>query len=212
MSENVAYYVIKLPSVRFLSNIQNRNICGISPFLEIELNAAYAQSSFVVIIFSIMGTNTFDGYCIMRGVVGDSGGNQFNTSDYPPGSNMRPLCVQLIRRGTIGFNQVGHIRDDIGLQGRSVSTARDGVRLGPPSGRVLCRSIDKRAYKDDPIHYKDDKYVPRVISDSAYPSVMRCSKQETDFLIMDYEQYKQWYTDNMKEGDKTPSLDNIVFR
>ena len=209
VTDNVSYYVLKVPSIRHLSNIQNRGICGISHYLEMELNSSFAKSSFVVLIFSVIGTHTFDGYAIMSAPIGDVPGKQFNPSDYASNINVRPVKVHFIRRSIIPFQQVSHIRDDKGLQGRPVSSAKDGMKLGAPAGRTLCRAIDKRAYKDDPIHYHDVRYDPRVLPDSTGISTMNVSKDLRSFSTMTYQEYVEWYNSKRQSTDYVPTLANI---
>ena len=210
ITENVAYYVVKIPSVRHLSTFQNKGVAAVSAYSELELNMAFAQSSFVILIFSVIGTHTFDGYGMMTGAVGDVTDIGSHQADYPSHSNTRPLRVRFIRRGTIPFAQVGHIRDDLGLHGRSVSSAKDGARLGVPAGRALCRSIDKRAYKDDAVLYRDERYVPRVLSDSLVPAGLNVRKEDKAFASMTYAEYAAWYADSRIGGELAPSYRNIV--
>jgi hypothetical protein len=206
----VSYFVIKLPSVKHLSTIQASGVCGISQYCEKALNIALATSSFVVLIFSVIGTHTFDGYALLNRPVGDGDSSAFNPSGYAPGLNPRPAKVQFIRRGLIPFEQVAHIRDNTGLQGRPVSSARDGVLLGTAAGRTLCRAIDKRAFKDDPVHYSDTRYSPRVMTGSKSMSVQRIKKEEASFVSMTYDEYRTWYTDSRKPEDSAPTMRHVV--
>ena len=120
--------------------------------------------------------------------------------------------MRIIRRGVVTFDQVSHIRDNSGLQGRPVSSAKDGNLLGIAAGRALCRSIDKRAFKDDPIHYADGKYAPRTIPDSQSVSHIRPGKIEDSFLSMDYSHYVSWHMNTRKEDDPCPTIQHLVLR
>ena len=208
VTENVTYYVFKVPSIRHLSNIQNRGVTGVSSYSEMELNMALAKSSHVVLIFSVIGTHTFDGYALMTWMVGDASGVDFNYRDYPPQVNIRPLKVQLVRRGTIPFAQVSHIRDDMGLQGRPVSSAKDGIQLGVAAGRTLCRGIDKKAFKEDPVHYHDLRYDPKVLPETSTKSNMRVPADQLAFASMGYTDYVEWFNRNPCQA--APSLSNIL--
>jgi hypothetical protein len=180
--------------------------------LETEINCSLSVTSFVVLIFSVIGTHTFDGYATVTGAVGEVADVPFNPADYPSNISFRPVKVQFIRRGVIPFQQVGHIRDDKGLQGRSVSTAKDGMKLGIAAGRALCRAIDKRAYKDDPIHYHDGRYNPRVLPGSTGVSNMTVQKELRFFSTMSYGEYVDWYRNHRQETDQVPSLAHIFRR
>lgn len=208
MTDYVAYFVIKVPTPRHMKFIQERGICCVSSSSEMDLNVALACSSHVIFIFSIMGSHSFDGYGIMQGCVGEVGQPGFNPSDYYSPLHVRPVLVQLIRKGAVHFSQVGHIRDNTGLGGKGVSTAKDGVRLGIAAGRTLCRSIDKRAFKDDPVHYKDFRVTPDIFPDSAGIQACAVRKPELGFLHMEYEQYLDWYNGRGPE-DPGPTLRNI---
>jgi len=144
----------------------------------------------------IPSTQSFDAYALVGGVE-----TQLASSE---------VKVQLIRRAHIPFGQVSHIRDDMGLNGRPVSMARDGSRLGIPAGRVLCRAIDKRAFSNDPVHYKDQVYHPRLITATAYPSTIRPSKADSDFLVMDYKQYLEEFSKRRDKDETVPTIDQIV--
>lgn len=201
---------MKIPSLRILSSIQSSGICGIPQYYEKDINVALATSSFVVLIFSVVGTHTFDGYAVVQSAVGETSGSGFSATGYAPGLNPRPTKVQFIRRGVIPFDQIAHIRDNAGLQGRPVASAKDGMLLGIAAGRAICRLIDKRAFKDDPIHYSDAKYVPRLLPDSQPVSVLRVKREEAAFLTMSYDDYRQWYDQNKDQATPAPTLSNLV--
>ena len=193
MTDNASYYVLKIPSIRCLSGIQNSGACAVPQYLEGELNLAMASSSFVVLIYSVVGSYSFDGYALCSGAVGHTPGVAVNYHEYPTNSRLVAAPIQFVRRGVVPFSQVSHIRDDQGLQGRSVSSAKEGMRLGLSAARALCRAIDKRAYRDDPIHYKDSVYQQRVLHASGFPTCLLPPRPETDFICMSYSEYVDWF-------------------
>jgi hypothetical protein len=196
--------------LRILSSIQTTGICGVPQYSEKDFNIAVATSSFVVLIFSVVGTHTIDGYAIVQSAIGEAQVTDFTGTGYAPGLNPRPTKVRFIRRGVIPFDQISHIRDNVGLQGRPVASAKDGMLLGSAAGRAICRLIDKRAFKDDPIHYSDAKYVPRLLPDTQPVSVLRVKRDEAAFLGMTYDQYRQWYEQNEDKAAPAPTLSNLV--
>jgi hypothetical protein len=210
VSEGVSYFVVKLSSLKHLSSVQNSGICGLSSYCARDLNMAFAKSTFVVLIFSVIGTFTFDGYAILRSEVGDLSISNFDASGYAPGVKPLPARVQFVRRAVITFDQVSHIRDATGLQGRPVSSAKDGNLLSMAAGRTLCRSIDKRAFKDDPIHYTDDKYITRICPETQSVSAPRPTPEQQIFLSMDYDAYKEWYTSVRTESDPVPTSQYLI--
>lgn len=172
---------------------------------------AFASSTFVVLIFSVIGTHTFDGYGMLISAVGDTSITGFVSSGYAQGVNPRPARVHVVRRAVISFDQVSHIRDNSGLQGKPVSSAKDGNMLGLAAGRTLCRSIDKRAFKDDPIHYSDVKYVSRLVPDTQPVSLISSTKDEERFMSMDYAEYVSWYKNSRNDSEPAPTIQNIVL-
>lgn len=155
-------------------------------------------------------THTFDGYAIVQTAIGNAQVTDFTGTGYAPGLNPRPTKVQFIRRGVIPFDQISHIRDNVGLQGRPVASAKDGMILGSAAGRAICRLIDKRAFKDDPIHYSDTKYVPRLLPDIQPVTVLRVKREEAGFLSMNYAEYRQWYEQHEDQAAPAPTLSNLV--
>jgi hypothetical protein len=200
VADAVAYFTLRLQSIRALSVIQSSGSMDVPGHILQELKLAYTRSSFVVLIFFIPSSQSFEGYSLVEGFESGANPNKFSIT----------FQVSLVRRAQILFNQVSHIRDDFGLGGRPVSAARDGSKLGVPAGRVLCRSIDKRAYNNDPVHYKDKVYMPRIITETVFPNPLRPSNSETEFLKMDYEEYLQAFSRRRDEGEPVPSIDNIV--
>lgn len=166
----------------------------------------------MVLILSVIGTHTFDGYALLEAAVGSTGGQQYASQGYPPNMKMKPARMHLVRRGVIPFQQVAHIRDSTGLQGRPVSSAKDGMRLGLPAGRALCRAIDKRAFKDDPVHYSDSRYLPNVLPDSSGISTLRCKPSDLELLHMSYDAYRDWYGSSRASDSAAPSLSQIFTR
>ena len=171
---------------------------------------AFAKSSFVILILSVVGSHTFDGYAVVRSAVGDPSIPRFDATGYAAGVHPAPVRVQFVRRAVISFDQVSHIRDVSGLQGRSVSSAKDGNQLSIAAGRTLCRAIDKRAFKDDPIHYSDSKYIPRVCPDTQPVSVPRATPEQQQFLSMDYQAYVDWYSSTRGESDPAPTSQYLL--
>ena len=204
-----SYFVFKVQSVRDLSTIQNTGIFHVPAHMKIELNTSLASSSFVVFIFSVVGTYTFDGYGLFIGTVDNK--RDSNTGGYAASSRFVTVCVQFIRRGLVPFSQVAHIRDQQVLQGRPISTAKDGMRVGISAARALCRGVDKIAYREDPIHYRDMKYTPRIMHSSKVPTQSTLSKQETDFLTMSHSEYLTYISNRTDASDLVPSLARATF-
>lgn len=205
IDEYTSYYVLKIPSNRALSSIQTNSVCAISSSLEQELNLAFAQSSFVILVFSVVGSFSFDGYAIMTGLTEPLRDRYSKFSDYHSSSRLSSIPVHFVRRGLVQFNQVVHIRDDQGLRGRPISSAKDGVRLGTSAARALCRGIDKRSYREDPIHYKDSIYHPRILHESKIPTRTILPKSDTNLLDVSYAEYVNWFNDRSVE-EPVPSL------
>lgn len=198
LDELTAYFIIKVPTAKVFVEIQNRGVFSISSTVGLELKLAMAQCSFVVMIFSIAGTYGFEAYGTCTGF------QQIK-------SNPSTARVCIIRRGFVSFDEVVHVRDEQGLQGKPVSFARDGVRLGIAAGRALCRCIDKRAYRADMIHYRDASYVPRVVNASKSTSLGLVSRLETDILQMNYSDYSNFFHAT-NDVEQVPSMQHIPYR
>ncbi len=195
----------KLSTAKQLSSLQMSELIDFPPHLETLLNSAYSQSSFVVFVFSITISNSFDGYAVMKGPANQRG-------RHVDGRNATSCAVEVVRRANVPFADVSYIRDDIGLHGRPITTANSGSVLGPVAGRALCRLIDKRAYRDDPFHYKDTKQVKRVLNvdQNMLSSTIIPSLHETSFLSINYSAYCEWY-DNHEPSESVPSLHSLMF-
>ena len=201
--------MIKVPTSKHLKFIQDRGLCCVSRNSETELNVAFASSSQVVLIYSVMGSHTFDGYALLSNAVGVIGETPFSPSDYSSSLHQRPVLVKFVRRASIPFSQIAHIRDNAGLGGRPVASAKDGARLGISAGRTLCRSIDKRAYKDDPVYYVDSRFQVNSFPDSIGINTLRATQAETAFLTMSYQEYLDWYKTKRPE-EVSPILSYIT--
>ncbi len=210
--DTVSYFVIRLPSRRHLALVQSSGLCGIPTQRVKDFNVAFATSSFVIIILSIMDgrSQTFEAYALMLSAVGDPTLASFDPVGYAFGVNPKPVRVDVIRRGLLSPHDVSYIRDNTGLNGRSVSFALDGQLLGIAAGRTLCRLIDKRAFNNDPTHYKDEKYQARTCSESQPVSVIRSTPDQAQFFLsLNYQEYCYWFA-NASDGHLRPAIENIV--
>lgn len=182
---------------------------GVPKISESDINAALAVSNHVVLILSVVGTHTFDGYGLLEGPVGSDASSNPLPPSYPPNPRVIPARLNVVRRGVIPFQQVSHIRDDDGLQGRPVSSAKDGSRLGISAGRALCRAIDKRAFKDDPVHYSDNRYAPNVLNDMWNVTGLKCGSHDLSFLDMSFSEYQAWFLTERTQKDTCPAISDI---
>lgn len=197
--------MLKLANVKQLSDIQTTEIVDIPHYIELLLNSAYSESAFVVFIFSVAPRNSFDGYAIMKGAVQNKG-------RFSEGRSTLSCGVEVVRRATVAFNEVSYIRDDLGLHGRPITTANSGSVLGLVAARALCRLIDRRAYRDDPFHYRDTRLTRRVQSSEQHTvsATIIPPSQETALLQMDYAAYREWFAAN-GHTQSVPSLVSLKF-
>jgi hypothetical protein len=189
-----------------VSSAQTTRRLAIPQYLEHQFNLAYAQSAFVVFVFSVPSSGGFDGYALLAP-------GPTSVPRREDGRLIVEMNVEVVRRSLVMFDEVKHIRDPVGLHGGSIVTAKDGNLLGIAAGRALCRLIDKSAYRDDPFHYKDDRRVGRIVSakSNSTPSTIVPPVSETDILTMDYVAYKEWY-DSQEASILVPTLGNILSR
>jgi hypothetical protein len=157
----------------------------------------------VVITLFDSSLQSFEGYALLERFV-------FHTSIIKGG--VVPVRASLIRRASVQYSEVSHIRDDYGLQGRPISSVRDGSRLGIHAGRVLCRFIDKKAFNDDPVHYRDQPNLGINIIPGIHPSIHPPNKLDTDFIDMTFPQYLEGFHRRRNQSEPVPSLDNVVYR
>ncbi len=203
VTESVAYFALRMHTKKVFVSISNDKQLSIPNHVFLDVKLAHATSSAVVIVLFDQSSQSFEGYAMVESF------KPF-PSDTPPA--VVPVRATLIRRACVKFSQVMHIRDDQGLRGRPISAVRDGSRLGISAGRVLCRLIDKKAYSEDPIHYRDIvDFTPNLVT-GATPSVRIPPGPETDLLNLDFSQYLEEFARRRSSGEVVPSLDSIVYR
>lgn len=203
VTDSVAYFALKIHSKKVFVSLQNDGKVSVPSQVIGEVQVAYATSAAVIFVFFDPYFQSFEGYASVQSIIPSVAHTQ---------SGMVPVGAIQIRRATVKFSQVMHIKDEYGLRGRSLSTVRDGSRLGISAGRVLCRLIDKKAYNEDPVHYRDPQnFRPNVIS-GGQPRVKVPSRNETDPLSMNFEQYLEDFARRRSNNDIVPCLDSLVYR
>ena len=199
----MAYFTLKLQSKKVFSRLLNDNQLVVPSHVFDEIRVAHAAAAAVVFILFDHSSQTFEGYALLRSVLSES------ETHTPRVSQVEAVAV---RRATVQFAQVAHVRDEIGLRGRSISTVRDGSRLGVPAARTVCRIIDKKAYNDDPIHYKDPPGIQVTLLSGIHPNVHVPPRSETDLLRMNFQEYLEAFSQRRAANESVPSLDNLVYR
>jgi hypothetical protein len=201
--ESVAYFALRMHSKRVFVSLSNDKQLSIPNHVFPDVKLAHATSSAVVIVLFDQASQSFEGYAIVE-----------SFKPFPPDmpTGVVPVQATLLRRACVKFSQVMHIRDDQGLRGRPLSAVRDGSRLGISAGRVLCRLLDKKAYSEDSVHYRDIvDFTPNLVT-GVTPSVRIPPGPETDLLTMDFSQYLEEFARRRSTGEMVPSLDSIVYR
>lgn len=168
-----------------------------------EIQLAHATMAMVVVILFDSSSHEFEGYAIIDRVPSQSSTIK---------GGLLLVQASLIRRATVQYAQVSHIRDEYGLQGRPISSVRDGSRLGVPAGRVLCRFIDKKAFNDDPVHYRDQPNIRNNVIGGIHPNIYPPKRIETDVINMTFSEYLGDFYRRRKDGEPVPSLDHLVYR
>jgi hypothetical protein len=203
VTDNVAYFALRINSKKIFAYLTGTHELIIPYHLYREIQIAHATMAAVVIILFDSSSHSFEGYALFERFV-------FQTSVSKAG--VVPVKATLIRRATVQYSDVSHIRDDHGLQGRPISSVRDGSRLGIYAGRVLCRFIDKKAFHDDPVHYRDQPNLGTNIIPGIHPSIHPPNKSETDAVAMTFPQYLEEFHRRRNQCEPVPSLDNLVYR
>ena len=199
----MGYFTVKLHSKRVFVTLANEGQLLIPRQIFAEIQQAYATMAGVVLVFFDYSSQTFDGYALVI---------QATSPVSSDSSGMVLIRATLIRRAIVKFSQVTHVKDDHGLRGRPLSAVRDGSRLGTPAGRVLCRFIDKKAYSEDPVHYRDHpNFIPNLVA-GAQPNVYIPTRADTDLLNHEYSQYLNEFAQRQTSGGFVPTLDNLVYR
>ena len=203
VTENVVYFSSKIHSKKVFVSLTHDEELLVPGHVIHDLKVAYATSAAVIVVLFDYSTQSFEGYALIRSLPSFVDCNS---------SGMIPIAATLIRRASVKFSQVMHIKDDQGLRGRSLSAVRDGSKLGISAGRVLCRYIDKKAYSEDPVHYRDPQnFIPSIIT-GVQPHVRVPSRAETDLLNMDFSRYLEEYARRRSSTELVPSLDSLVYR
>ena len=203
VTESVAYFTLKLHSKRVFVSLTNEGELLVPSQVFADLQVAHASCPAVILVFFDHPSQSFEGYALLR-----------ELPNYMSGINSGPIPVEatLVRRASVKFSQVVHIRDDQGLRGRPLSAVRDGSRLGISAGRVLCRSIDKKAYHDDPVHYRDVSNFTRNVIPGQQPKVPIPNRADTDILNMNFMEYLEDFARRKTGDESVPSLDSLVYR
>lgn len=105
---------------------------------EAKLDDAFRHAPIVILVFSVKGTNAFQGYARMRSFIGrpqDRGIDPF-------GGFGRLFDVEWLRLHDLSYREVSHIRNPLNMDG-GVSQSRDGQELSNQCGRSLCGLIDR---------------------------------------------------------------------
>ena len=148
MDPHTRYFVIKSSSHKNIVLSIEHRVWATPRSNQEKLNDAFRSASHVILVFSVTGSGSFQGYAKMLGPVGSSSTDVFQGFG-------RAFEVRWLRLDDLDFEQVSNIRNPWN-ENKSVKVSRDGQELPNDVGRQLCDTIDAKVYEGDPSGYIDD--------------------------------------------------------
>mmetsp|Transcript_38651 Transcript_38651/g.70344 ORF Transcript_38651/g.70344 Transcript_38651/m.70344 type:complete len:364 (+) Transcript_38651:152-1243(+) len=142
-SERTRYFVITSNTMENVVKSVKHGLWATQRKNEAKLNEAFRQCPTVVLVFSVNGTETIQGYARMRSLIGQPA----NMSVDPFNGFGRLFNVEWLRLHDLPYHEVDSLRNPFNGD-RPVRQSRDGQELSNLCGRALCGIIDRHI--DDP--------------------------------------------------------------
>ncbi|CAD7963638.1 unnamed protein product [Amoebophrya sp. A120] len=156
------YFIIKCNNHKNLvSSIQN-NVWATQRHNEKKLNEALRVAPFVVLLFSVNMSGSFQGYARMVGKCGAS-------KSHDPFNGFGSLFdIKWLKLHDLDFNDVAHVTNEWNNQ-LSVKISRDGQELPFSVGKQICEYIDRGVFGADPDNFVEDEEEPNPVPSDAPP-------------------------------------------
>lgn len=130
---------------------------------EQKMDEAFRSAPLVVLIFSVNGSEAFQGYALMRSPIGQSRRRGHDLVD-PFNGFGRLFDIEWLRLHDLSYREVETLRNPLNGD-RPVRQSRDGQELANYVGRALCELIDRHI--DDP-----ESFAPREPLRQPVPGVL----------------------------------------
>lgn len=225
-SDRTRYFVITSNTKENVVKAVRHSMWATQKKNEVNLDSAFRSSPATILIFSVNGSDAFQGYARMRSPVGKPHSPHFD----PFNRFGRLFDIEWLRLHDLPYREVEHIRNPLNGD-RPVRMSRDGQELSNSCGRALCGLIDRHV--DDPQNFSTDRprsrsrdrsiistlpinFVPKPRSSSSesesaenrtqkrrtpHPLSANFEEQVDFFLNMDYAEYVRWWA---KHGGTNP--------
>jgi len=154
------YFIIKCNSHNNLvASIQN-NVWATQKHNNQKLNEALRVSPYVILLFSVNMSGSFQGYARMCGRCGES-------QAYDPFKGFGALFdIKWLKLHDLDFGDLQHVTNEWN-QNLCVKISRDGQELPNRVGKQICDLIDKGVFQADPEHFiEDDELANPVPADA----------------------------------------------
>mmetsp|Transcript_51071 Transcript_51071/g.111903 ORF Transcript_51071/g.111903 Transcript_51071/m.111903 type:complete len:258 (+) Transcript_51071:51-824(+) len=205
---NTKYFVIRSNNTK---NVALSVECGVwaTPRKnEQVLNAAFNSAAHVILFFSVVHSNAFQGYARMCSRIG---GSRKQNPFVEPGRNPwgQLFEVEWLGVANVDHREIQHLQS---ADGDKLVTCRDGQAVGNEAGRQVAALIDKRVSKERSEVIVD---IPKSLqgrSPSRSPGPVK-ELQPLDFLHISYDNYVDWYKKKEAGGQFwAPALAGLAVR
>lgn len=222
-SDRTRYFVITSNTKENVVKAVRHSMWATQKKNESNLDNAYRYSPAAILVFSVNGSDAFQGYARMRSPVG----KPYSRAIDPFNNFGRLFDIEWLRLHDLPYHEVEHIRNPLNGD-KSVRWSRDGQELSNTCGRALCGLIDRHV--DEPQSFQRERprsrsrgryslmqsqpvastlpgdFVPRSRSRSSesagrknqkrtpHPLNATFEEQVEFFLGMDYEDYMRWWS------------------
>ncbi|KAM7393407.1 hypothetical protein PAMA_008186 [Pampus argenteus] len=128
---SVRYFIIKSSNIRNIEISQQKGIWSATPSIETKLTKAFLENTLIILIFSVQGSEHFQGYARMMSPI-----NQESCQDWGFMGPGRVFGVEWIKKESLSFHFTQHILNPWNNHKR-VQVSRDGEELEPQAGSQL---------------------------------------------------------------------------
>lgn len=187
-TENTRYFIITSNTKENVVKSVRNGVWATQRKNEALLTEAFRSAPYVILIFSVNGSDAFQGYARMRSAIGRS---QFRGQD-PFNGFGRLFDLEWLRLHDLHHREIEHLRNPLSGD-RPVRVSRDGQELTNRLGQELCDLIDAHIAEPDRFGGARSRS-PR--GGRATPSPQNEPEYIRFFLNMSYEDYKQWHGGN----------------
>jgi len=154
------YFIIKCNSHKNLVSSIQHNVWATQRHNEKKLNEALRVSPYVVLLFSVNQSGSFQGYARMTGRCGES------DREDPFAGFGALFNVKWLKLHDLDFAELSHLNNPWN-DGLSIKISRDGQELPNSLGRTICGLIDEGVYLADPDGFIADDEEPNEVPPDA---------------------------------------------